>query len=537
MKVASIHLQNFKRFTDLTIRDIPPTAKLVLVVGPNGSGKSSLFDALLHWYRLHAHANINEDVLYFSKGTGHLFNWQQAVDVTLHDHATPPASGLYVRTAYRNDPDFSVSDVSNLGDPAGGRRLRGRRLIDDDKSVSENYRRLVYQTTTGVYDVRNDAKTVLQLRDEIIGDLRSSMRRVFDGLILNNIIDPLGKGSFFFEKGTAKSYHYKNLSGGEKAAFDLLLDLYIKKGYYPDALYCIDEIDAHLHTSVQGPLVREIVSIVPDASQLWITTHSLGALRAAQLIERDSPGSVCIIDFDGVDADASVTLSPTALNRVTWEKMLAVTIGDLANQVAPDVIVICEGSSTGKRRKDFDAEIYNRILGTSQTDLVFISGGSANEVKAAGDNVRNILSAVLPATKVVSLVDRDDKSDREVADEENEHHIVLGRRNLESYLFADDVLDALASSVNQQDKSPEIWAKKAAALATSKGQGHAHDDLKSAAGLIYNDLKLVLNLEAPGNNKDSFMRDTLAPLIQPGMSTYDELHSCIIGKIEGVSLR
>ena len=46
MKIASIHLQNFKRFTDLKIQNIPATAKLVVLLGPNGCGKSSVFDAL-----------------------------------------------------------------------------------------------------------------------------------------------------------------------------------------------------------------------------------------------------------------------------------------------------------------------------------------------------------------------------------------------------------------------------------------------------------------------------------------------------------
>lgn len=44
MKIKSLQLKNFKRFTDLTLQDIPENAKLVLLIGSNGSGKSSVFD-------------------------------------------------------------------------------------------------------------------------------------------------------------------------------------------------------------------------------------------------------------------------------------------------------------------------------------------------------------------------------------------------------------------------------------------------------------------------------------------------------------
>ena len=194
------------------------------------------------------------------------------------------------------------------------------------------------------------------------------MQNIFDALILNTLTNPLGSddhsGAFYFRKGIADSYHYKNLSGGEKAAFDLLLDVHLKKRFFPNAIYCIDEIEAHLHTGVQGALLKELVRIVPNDSQLWVTTHSLGVLRAAQKMEADAAGSICLIDFDSADLDFVCQLRPTTLDRVSWEKMLSIALDDLSERVAPETVVVCEGSSVGNRRKNFDATIYDQILGT-----------------------------------------------------------------------------------------------------------------------------------------------------------------------------
>ncbi len=58
--------------------------------------------------------------------------------------------------------------------------------------------------------------------------------------------------------------------------------------------------------------------------------------------------------------------------------------------------------------------------------------------------------------------------------------------------------------------------------------------LKSAAGEIYNNLKQLLDLQHPGGNKDAFMKDTLSPLIAPGMETYLALKVDIIDKITSI---
>jgi hypothetical protein len=149
MKITSIKLRNFKRFTDLIVRDLPESAKLVVVVGPNGCGKSSLFDALLHWYRLKANMGINGDETYYRKNISKAFDWHQNVEVTIAGGGDPKKGSLYFRTAYRNDPDFSIGGISRPASPLD--TIRVGRSIDNDQAVSDNYQRLVYDTLSGVY--------------------------------------------------------------------------------------------------------------------------------------------------------------------------------------------------------------------------------------------------------------------------------------------------------------------------------------------------------------------------------------------------
>jgi AAA15 family ATPase/GTPase len=56
MRITALQLQNFKRFTDLQIQNIPAEAKLVLLIGANGSGKSSVFDAF-EWFKINKTPN------------------------------------------------------------------------------------------------------------------------------------------------------------------------------------------------------------------------------------------------------------------------------------------------------------------------------------------------------------------------------------------------------------------------------------------------------------------------------------------------
>jgi predicted ATPase len=520
MKIAGITAKNIKRFTDLEIRDIPATVKLVLIVGPNGSGKSSLLDGIFQWYRKNTGFGVDGDPTYFQKDVSTPFDPYNSVNIALHGAHQVTKKSMYFRSAYRNDPDFNISTFTKVGSPS--EQLKFGKFIENDQVVSANYQRLIHTTMAKLYDQKYDTVSVLDLRTELIGRIRASMSRVFADLNLNNIGDPLSDGTFKFEKGQVKSFLYKNLSGGEKAAFDLVLDLVIKLDEYQDTVFFIDEPETHMHTSLQASLIREIFSILPAESQLWVNTHSFGIMQEARSIEKSHPGSVAILDFADRDFDTPVTIVPSRMDKVLWEKFLSISFGDFANMIAPATVVICEGDFTGVRRKDFDAEIYSTIFRGKYPDTVFLSGGSCTDIVKDDNPIYLALKVLLQNSIVSRLVDRDDYSPQEVTGLKSRGIKVLTARHLESHLFSDEILKILVDSVDPT-KWPNVQQAKATALANSVSRGNAVDDTKSAAGEIYTEVKKILGLTRCGNNTDAFMRDTLAPLVIESTQTFVEI--------------
>ena len=140
MKIASIHLQNFKRFTDLKIQNIPATAKLVVLLGPNGCGKSSVFDALHEKSYEYRQLGRRDDPDYYSKI---LIQGRRSdqIDIEFHNSSqSNMGKAIYVRTAYRNDPVINVESIQRL--PSVIQETRFRSMIENDAAATGNYQRL-----------------------------------------------------------------------------------------------------------------------------------------------------------------------------------------------------------------------------------------------------------------------------------------------------------------------------------------------------------------------------------------------------------
>ena len=530
MRISSVKLFEFRRFANLEISDIPSTAKLVVLAGPNGSGKSSLFDAFLTQYRAINGYGWSGDKKYYDRTENTAA--QATKRITIETHGSQPLvrGSVYVRTAYRNDPEFSTTSLSRQGPVL--ENLSIAKLIQTDATVSSNYMRLASQAMEDVFVNETASTTMAAYRDKMLGETREPFKRLFPHLKLVGIGNPLDNGTFRFEKGAATNFDYQNLSGGEKAAFDLLLDLVVKRRTYTDTVYCIDEPETHMNTKVQGALLAELLGLLPASSQLWIASHSIGMLRKARELYAADPGSVVFLDFGGRDFDSPTVIKPQLPTKAFWQRVLDVALDDLATLVAPRQVVICEGnpvSAINGKNVEQDARIYSTIFSAEFSDVTFISAGSSNQVSGDFLALATALPRVAAGMKVTRLIDLDDHAPADVAAYQQQNITVLSRRHLEAYMFDDEVLTALCDSLGKLSDAAAVLAAKQSALADSVSRGNPLDDVKSAASSIYTETKRILGVMQGGNEKNSFMRNTLAPLVKPGMATYAQLKKDIFG--------
>ena len=372
-------------------------------------------------------------------------------------------------------------------------------------------------------EYREQAEKFAELQGEIFEELRDAIRKMFtdSGLILKYLGAPMYEGFLRFEKEGKEQLSYQNLSGGEIAVLDLLLDIVIKKVRDEETIICIDEPEAHIHTKLQGNLLEELYNLISPKSQLWIATHSIGMVRKAQDLWREDPDSVVFLDFGNHNFDEQVTLKPITPDPNFWARTYEVALGDLAELVVNGRTVFCEG-------EEFDEECYRNIFKDPYPEVHFISLGARSNVEKSVTAANLAIGKIARNAKVIGIVDRDKATDGEIKRNAKKGIYTLSRTTIESYLLDDEVLTKLCEDYGASDKINDLLTAKQNALKNQKLK--SSDNLKPIVQQIHGAAQKALKSVNLGNTRESFMMDVLAPRIRPGMAVYEELHRDIFGE-------
>ena len=473
MFINKLQLKNFKRFTDLTV-DLAPQPpkgvanqedenlpKLVLLIGANGSGKSCIFDAFES-----ANAIISDEKLrqareglaqkkkgyltglglpdndYCSKkkdvkdknGYELIIDFDKEKYFNFHYKSTSETNIVgessldtnlevgnyfYGRTAFRNIIDletkfnadeYGEKDVQkvvekNLDKPS--------RLIDLDKRWDGDI----------LYCFKEEID-----RKELTIELNKSLNHIFEKnpighFQIESIRSEIGRSiklslEVLIKKGNS-IFVYEYLSAGEKQLFTILLNLHLRKKYLENTIIYLDEIDLHLNTSIQSDLLKEITeTLIPDNSQVWVASHSLGFIDYARQYKKG-----VIIDFDSLDFDIQKILTPESRDRLEVYE-IAVPKSIIPSLMKRYKLVIAENTN---------AKYFNLAL--EEQNYLFLPA----------NNNREVFLSIKEDKNKIGLRDKDYLREDEIKSiqEKFPNFKILNLYNFENYIYHPDNINEL----------------------------------------------------------------------------------------------
>lgn len=532
MKIRRIRIKDgYKRFHDLTIDLGDDPKRIIALVGPNGCGKSSVFDAML--YHSNAHHRLGntagKDHNYHSMTGASSIDFN-AVEMLLNGLTFPEifrqrrsegshSSIFSFRSPYRYNADLKVKAIQATSEIRLN-NFGASSCADIDQKMEENYRRLntFYNKTMHDENLRPS-----EAKERIIGELNKSISNCLDMTIDNLGNIESGRGTLYFRKDDQPtSFEFNVLSSGEKEVVDIILDLFLRKEDYTDTVFLIDEPELHINTSIQRNLLIEIDRLIGENCQIWVSTHSIGFLRALQTELRDN---CSIIEFekDGNYASATHTLTPMKPNFQAWQKLFSVPLDDLASLVCPKRIIYCEGRDAPGahgRERGLDAQFFNAIFSSKYPDTQFVSSGGNTELDQRSAIAVSILSKAVQDLDVFVLKDRDAGSGtymdltarNEYLDLNEANHRMLLRLEIENYAFDKEVVRAycVANGVAFDEATYDQHITDI-----------ENEDVKDKVGVIKNICNITGSISA-----DRF-KLRLAQHLTEEMDLFAELEECI----------
>ncbi|HGN0870107.1 TPA: AAA family ATPase [Providencia alcalifaciens] len=290
--------------------DVPLNGRNLIITGKNGSGKTSFLSLLSDKFRLHLGKEIQNE----SQMQEHLISWRE------RQENNPPGSSLYSQAQYQvNYYQEKINEFHHGLQLVFANELELISNYDDLKAV------FVFFSAMRMSSIQETKQTssIEEEKRNSIEDLKNNRPTNFGSKLEQHLVNIKVNQSlaitednnqeqankfqewfcdfdehlkFLFEDSSAKlvfyrenfkfkislngrEFDFQNLSSGYLAIFDILADLIVRTEFFEitpiqlTGIVIIDEIDAHLHISLQQKILPFFTKLFPQI-QFIVSTHS-----------------------------------------------------------------------------------------------------------------------------------------------------------------------------------------------------------------------------------------------------------------------
>lgn len=281
MFLTDIHINALRHLKDLDITLSRDKRQHLILTGKNGSGKTSLLEAICCY--LEGISGVKQKTVYISGGMITVDNVKPEIDISIrastseqYDNYTvvPPFICAY----------FDAARLSRVEQPKGVENIvlkKEYKFKDTPTGLLLKY--MVHLKTQLVYAKNeNDENTALRIQKWF--DLyTNALRDLMDDQSVELHYD-YKNYNFLIHQANRNPYSFMQLSDGYSAAIMIVSDLLMRmdqnwlannttQNTSLEGIVLIDEIETHLHLSLQSKILPFLTRLFPNI-QFIVSTHS-----------------------------------------------------------------------------------------------------------------------------------------------------------------------------------------------------------------------------------------------------------------------
>ena len=281
MFLTDIHINALRHLKDIDITLARDKRQHLILTGKNGSGKTSLLEAIC-WH-LEEISGVMQKTEYISGGVITVGNVKPEIDISIrastseqYDNYTvvPPFICAY----------FDAARLSRVEQPKGVENIvlkKEYKFKDSPTGLLLKY--MVHLKTQLSYAKNENDETTTSRIQQWFELYTDALRGIMDDSSVELQYD-YKNYNFLIHQANRKPYSFMQLSDGYSAAIMIVSDLLMRmdqnwlinnttQNTSLEGIVLIDEIETHLHLSLQRKILPFLTSLFPNI-QFIVSTHS-----------------------------------------------------------------------------------------------------------------------------------------------------------------------------------------------------------------------------------------------------------------------